>query len=280
MSYHPVQQTGNQTATGSHNAATTQLEISVSCTDLRDKDAFSKSDPLCVMFHQSEGGQWAEVGRTEMLVNTLNPSWKSKFIVDYRFQERQLVKFEVYDWDTNSHSLKKHDFLAKIECSLGNIVSTKGKQFVSMASGPSKHAKFIICAEEVSGCNDIVKMQLIANKLDDKDKFGKSDPYYVVSKIMAGGQWSVVAKSEYIKNTLNPTWKLMTMPVRELCNGDYDRQLKFDVTRLLSNILFNFSLKISISQVYDWDDRGQHDLIGIAHDSYLPTLLYETFPHS
>ena len=231
MSYHPVQQTGNQPATGSQNAATTQLEISVSCTDLRDKDAFSKSDPLCVMFHQSEGGQWAEVGRTEMLVNTLNPSWKSKFIVDYRFQERQLVKFEVYDWDTNSHSLKKHDFLAKIECSLGNIVSTKGKQFVSMASGPSKHAKFIICAEEVSGCNDIVKMQLIANKLDDKDKFGKSDPYYVVSKIMAGGQWSVVAKSEYIKNTLNPTWKLMTMPVRELCNGDYDRQLKFDVTQ-------------------------------------------------
>ena len=54
MSYYPVQQTGNQPATGSHNAATTQLEISVSCTDLRDKDAFSKSDPLCVMFHQSE----------------------------------------------------------------------------------------------------------------------------------------------------------------------------------------------------------------------------------
>ena len=99
-----------------------------------------------------------------------------------------------------------------------------------MADGPSKKAKFFICAEEVSGTNDIVKLQLLANGLDDKDKFGKSDPYFVISKIIGGGQWSVVAKSEYIKNTLNPTWKLMTVPVREICNGDYDRELKFDVS--------------------------------------------------
>ena len=263
MSY-PVHQIGNQPTAAAHNAATTQVEISVSCTNLRDKDAFSKSDPLCVMFHQSEGGQWAEVGRTEMLANNLNPSWKSKFIVDYRFQERQLVKFEVFDWDTKSHSLKKQDFLARMECSLGNIVSSKGKQFISMASGPSKNAKFIICAEEVSGCSDVVKMQLIANGLDDKDKFGKSDPYYVVSKITGGGQWSVVAKSEHIKNTLNPTWKLMTMPVRELCNGDYDRQLKFDVSCLSVNI-FPVLLSSEFSfafQIFDWDERGKHDLIG------------------
>ena len=240
MAY-PVHQTSGNQQAAAHNVATTQLEISVSCTDLRDKDAFSKSDPLCVMFHQSSGGQWAEVGRTEMLPNTLNPSWKSKFIVDYRFQERQLVKFEVFDWDKKSHSLKKQDFLARMECSLGNVVSSKGKQFVSMASGPSKNAKFIICVEEVSGCNDIVKLQFVANKLDDKDKFGKSDPYYVVSKITGGGQWSVVAKSEHIKNTLNPTWKLMTMPVRELCNGDYDRQLKFDVNDTDTDTILPFT---------------------------------------
>jgi hypothetical protein len=44
-----MQQPGSQQPL---NMATTNLEISVSCRDLKDKDAFSKSDPLCVMFYQ------------------------------------------------------------------------------------------------------------------------------------------------------------------------------------------------------------------------------------
>lgn len=45
-----------------------------------------------------------------------------------------------------------------------------------------------------------------------------------------------------IKNTLNPTWKPFTIPVRTLCNNDYDRELKFDV--------------------YDWNSSGTSDFIG------------------
>ena len=33
----------------------------------------------------------------------------------------------------------------------------------------------------------------------------------------------VVHRTEVIKKTLNPTWKPITISVRALCNGDYDR---------------------------------------------------------
>jgi Ca2+-dependent lipid-binding protein len=196
-----------------------------------------------MIFEKVMGGAWEEVGRTEMLVNTLNPSWKSKFLVDFRFHERQVVRFDVYDWDKKSHKIKKQDYLARLECSLGTIVSGKSRQYISAPSdGPSKRAKFIISAEEVTANNDILNLQLAASGLDDKDKFGKSDPYYVISKSTGGPVWAVVAKSEFIKNTLNPTWKPMSIPIRELCNGEYDRKLKVDV--------------------YDWDSNGDHDWIG------------------
>ena len=89
---------------------TSTVEISVRCTDLADKDLMSKSDPICVMFMQKQG-KWFEIGRTEMIADTLNPSWEKKFVVDYSFEERQVVKFEIYDWDVDSKLLSDHDFL-------------------------------------------------------------------------------------------------------------------------------------------------------------------------
>jgi len=239
MEHFPTQQSGP----GSFDMPTTSLEISVACKKLCDMDTLSKSDPLCIMYQKVGNEQWVEVGRTEMLTNTLNPSWKTKFNVDYHFEQRQMVKFEVYDWDSKSNRLSDHDFLARLECSLGNIVSSPGKQFISIIKdGPSKKGQFVIIAEEVSGCNDLCKMQFSAKGLDKKDTFGKSDPFFIISRQTGNAQWTVVFQSEVIKNTLNPNWKATSMAVRELCNGDYGRQLKVDV--------------------YDWDDNSDNDLIG------------------
>jgi hypothetical protein len=105
-------------------------------------------------------------------------------------------------------------------------------------------------------------MQLYAENLDKKDFFGKSDPYFVVSKMSPAGTYSVVYRSEVIKNTLNPTWKPFQLPVVELCNGDYDRKLKIDV--------------------YDWDSNGSHDFIGslltTLHDLSIAVVEKKTFP--
>ena len=67
-----------------------QVQLSVSCSGLRDRDVGSKSDPMCVMFTSSSGGhnqkkpKWDELGRTEVVKDTLNPAWQHRFVLPYR----------------------------------------------------------------------------------------------------------------------------------------------------------------------------------------------------
>lgn len=44
--------------------------------------------------------------------------------MQYKFEEQQPLKFEIYDIDTNSTSLKDHDFLGFAMCNLGQIISS------------------------------------------------------------------------------------------------------------------------------------------------------------
>ena len=94
----------NPNSFASNILPTSTVELSVKCSDLANKDLMSYSDPVCIMFIQKQG-QWFELGRTEKIKDTLNPAWEKRFVVDYSFEERQIVKFEVYDWDMDSTNL-------------------------------------------------------------------------------------------------------------------------------------------------------------------------------
>lgn len=59
--------------------------------NLLDRDTFSKSDPVCILYQKDlRTNQYIEIGRTEQIKNSLNPSWNTKFTMDYRFEERQV----------------------------------------------------------------------------------------------------------------------------------------------------------------------------------------------
>uniref|UniRef100_A0A7N5ZS26 C2 domain-containing protein n=1 Tax=Anabas testudineus TaxID=64144 RepID=A0A7N5ZS26_ANATE len=159
-----------------------------------------------------------------------------KFVLDFFFEEKQNLRFD--------------DFLGQTFCTLGEIIGSRGGRLEKTLSGiPGKKCGIIILtAEELSNCRDIATMQLCANKLDKKDFFGKSDPFLVFYRSNEDGTFTICHKTEVIKNTLNPVWQPFTIPVRALCNGDYDRTVKVDV--------------------YDWDRDGSHDFIGEFTTSY------------
>lgn len=51
---------------------------------------------MCVLFIKEFSSQnFTEVGRTEVIKNNLNPEFSHKFVVDYRFEESQKLKFEL-----------------------------------------------------------------------------------------------------------------------------------------------------------------------------------------
>ncbi|XP_029901904.1 copine-8 isoform X1 [Myripristis murdjan] len=230
----------------------TKVEITVSCRNLLDRDTFSKSDPICVLYTQGIGNkEWREFGRTEVIDNTLNPDFVRKFILDYFFEERQNLRFDLYDVDSKSANLSKHDFLGQASCTLGEVVGSLGSRMEKPLGGiPGKKCGTIIVkAEELSNCRESVMMQFCGNKLDKKDFFGKSDPFLVFYRSNEDGTFTICHKTEVVKNTLNPVWQAFKIPVRALCNGDYDRTIKIEV--------------------YDWDRDGRsHDFIGEFSTSY------------
>ncbi|XP_029968796.1 copine-8 isoform X1 [Salarias fasciatus] len=229
----------------------TKVEITVSCRNLLDRDTFSKSDPICVLYTQGMGNkEWREFGRTEVIDNTLNPDFVRKFILDYFFEERQNIRFDLYDVDSKSANLSKHDFLGQAYCTLGEVVGSLGSRMEKPLGGiPGKKCGTIIVkAEELNNCRESVMMQFCGNKLDKKDFFGKSDPFLVFYRSNEDGTFTISHKTEVKKNTLNPVWQAFKIPVRALCNGDYDRTIKVEV--------------------YDWDRDGGHDFIGEFSTSY------------
>lgn len=224
------------------SSPSTQVELSVSCSALPDRDFTSKSDPTCVLLVPKTGsGDWVELGRTEKITDSLSPHWQTKFNLTYRFEERQLLKFAVYDIDTDrERSLKDHDSLGSVECSLGEVMAQQSTGFNRELS---KGGKISINAEEVAACRETVIFTLEAKKLDNKDMFGKSDPFVEISRANEGGGFSIVHRTEVVDNNLNPTWHPITKEVRALCNGDYERIIRMEV--------------------FDEDSGGSHDSIGV-----------------
>ncbi|XP_033745300.1 copine-8-like isoform X2 [Pecten maximus] len=229
---------------GTAVAPSSQVEISVACKNLRDKDAFSKSDPIVVVFTKDvRTNSYYELGRSEMVKNCLNPQFVKKFTMNYFFEESQKLKFEVYDVDSPSQRLDAHDFLGRLECTLGEIVSALGGKLEKPMTGLKGTPGLItIRAEEISTCKESVTMHFCATHLDKKDFLGKSDPFLIFYRANEDKSYTTVHKTEVIKNTLNPTWRPFMITARALCNGDYDRAIKVEC--------------------YDWDGDGGHDLIG------------------
>uniref|UniRef100_A0A452IWI3 Copine 5 n=1 Tax=Gopherus agassizii TaxID=38772 RepID=A0A452IWI3_9SAUR len=231
----------------------TKVELTVSCRHLLDKDTFSKSDPMCVLYTQGiETKQWREFGRTEVIDNTLNPDFVRKFILDYFFEEKQSLRFDLYDVDSKSPDLSKHDFLGQAFCTLGEIVgsagsrlekpltmgafmlhSRTGKPMPSVSNGgiPGKKCGIIILsAEELGNCRDVATMQFCANKLDKKDFFGKSDPFMVFYRSNEDGTTIKVEVYDWDRDGSHDFIGEFTTSYRELARG----QSQFNVYEVVN----------------------------------------------
>lgn len=70
-------------------------------------DAFSLTDPVVVAYYEKEyiiiqtnySDKWVYIDRTEIIPESLNPKFVKTFIVNYIFERKQKLRFEIYDID-------------------------------------------------------------------------------------------------------------------------------------------------------------------------------------
>lgn len=107
------------------------VELRFRCKGLKKSDFLSQSDPFIVLYMQeAQKRGWREVGRTETIQNSPDPTFAKSVQVDFFFEEVQRLRVEVFDRDSSSERLADHDFLGCVEITMGQLMSSKGQSAV------------------------------------------------------------------------------------------------------------------------------------------------------
>lgn len=240
-----------------NNALSSSVELFISCSGLRNLDTGSKSDPFCILEEWNQNnGRWLEVGRSEIVTNSLNPAWVKRFKIQYHFEEIQKLRARVFDADEHA----QHDFAGETkDFVLADLMTSRKQQITLNLTGQTKRGPAtgmcMLRAEEMRNQSGVVKMRCRGIKLANKDGlFGKSDPFIRVSRIPTSAQSLQshhlhgrndnlpIFKTEVVMNNLNPVWRDFSLSLNALCNGNLERPILFEV--------------------FDYDRDGSHDLIG------------------
>uniref|UniRef100_A0ACD5U3B9 Uncharacterized protein n=1 Tax=Avena sativa TaxID=4498 RepID=A0ACD5U3B9_AVESA len=232
----------------------TPLELSFSASKLRNMDALSKSDPMLVIYAKKDG-RLEEIGRTEVILNSLEPLWITKVMINYQFEMVQPLVFKIYDIDTKYHNtpvkmlnLAQQDFLGEASCNLSEIVTKFNHSLTLNLRSGSIHALLstvTVHAEETSSSRMAVEMAFHCVNLDNKDTFSLSDPFLRVSRLSESAAAIPICKTEVVMNNLNPVWRPVTLTSQQYSSKD--------------NPL--------LIECFDFDDSGNHQLIGVLQTS-------------
>ncbi|XP_058078099.1 protein BONZAI 3-like isoform X2 [Magnolia sinica] len=227
--------------------------LSLSASKLRDLDILSKSDPMAVMYAKKRDGTLEELGRTEVIMNTLDPVWISKLTIAYHFEIVQPLVFQVYDVDTIYHNipvkmlkLSEQEFLGEASCVLSEIVTKHSKSLTlplqgrDGQKGMKNMGTITVHAEETVASRTYVEMILRCSNLENKDLFSKSDPFLIISRVVESGGSVPICKTEVANNNLNPTWKPLLLTMQQF--GSKDNPL--------------------VIECFDFNSNGRHGRIG------------------
>ena len=169
MAFAPPQQQQPQNY-GAGAVLSEQLEIFISCRNLPKMDLNSPSDPFVVISQKSEAtNRFVELFKTEVVMDNNDPEFTKQIKIDYRFEEVQLIRFDVYDADSkNLHKLSEHDYIGFCDFVLGDLVTSNGcKLAMKLKDKKGKQLKVrkaaalcIVRSEEVKMDNDEFGMTL------------------------------------------------------------------------------------------------------------------------
>lgn len=199
-----------------------QVFLKVSARNLKiAKNVNKKFSTRCsLLINNDLNENYVEIDKTEFSDDCLNPEWDKKFMIAFKFSEIKKLRFDVYQ------SLEK---VGESKISLTELITAKdGFTMKSIKSDNSSVGKLLITCEELLTTKEAVLMQFSGKNLDQKDIFGLSDPYLVISNIDGNGNMIEVYKSEVIKQNVSPVWQPIKIRTKTLCQTDKNMKLQLD----------------------------------------------------
>ncbi|KAL3819648.1 hypothetical protein ACJIZ3_005553 [Penstemon smallii] len=221
---------------------------------------------MAVVFTKGKDGKLEELGRTEVVMNDLNPTWIQKINITYHFEIVQPLIFHVYDVDTKYHNvsvktlkLTDQDFLGEASCVVSEIVTKQNRTLTlnihNNGRGCGNLGTLTIRAEECVASKNVVEMTFRCSDLENKDLFSESDPFLKISRNVETGGFIPICKTEVVNNNLNPSWKPVCLTMQQFASKE--------------NPL--------LIECFDFNSSGNHQLIGKIQKSVAELeTLYQT----
>lgn len=71
---------------------------------------------------------WRKMGRTEVIMDNLNPQWVTSFEVQYQFEKRELYRIEIYHAEEFDRldDVRQQKKVGSLEFSLHEVVTCRG----------------------------------------------------------------------------------------------------------------------------------------------------------
>ncbi|XP_047327536.1 protein BONZAI 1-like [Impatiens glandulifera] len=165
----------------------TTTELIFRCSDLENKDLFSRSDPFLVISKIVEAGITVPICKTEVLKNDLFPTWKPVFLnIQQVGSKESPLLIECFNFNSNG----KHDSLGKVQKSLADLEKLhsvgQGEHLLSAAAaGHSQQSK-------------VLKGQLFV------DKFFESAQHTFLDYLAGGCQLNFMVSIDFTASNGNP----------------------------------------------------------------------------
>jgi hypothetical protein len=104
------------------------ISISISCRELRNMDKLSLTDALVHVYEWNVSlGQWKLVGKTETVMDNLNPDFTTRIKMPYVFESTQRLKFELWDQDSPT----EFEYMGCVETTIGVIMGSKTQTLIT-----------------------------------------------------------------------------------------------------------------------------------------------------
>lgn len=114
-----------------------QLELHLSCANLKNMDTFSLTDSVAVIYLKDKkyvryermgdrDGDFKKVGQTELVTDSLNPVYVNSILIDYQFEETQEVQIAVYDLDDFDSPNVEQELIGSANLFLHDVVRAQG----------------------------------------------------------------------------------------------------------------------------------------------------------
>ena len=266
-----------------------KLQI-LSARGLKKADFIGKSDPFCML---SQGGD--AIGQTEVVDESMDPVFRrATFDIPFRFisgKRKCPVVIDLYDKDVLSpdpdspYPPKDADFMGQVTISPQELIDLCGEAHHFELKPPEGERGGSLVGGEICCSACVVKapppvpryeLQILrAQGLSKADRFGKSDPFVVIT-----WEGKEIGRTLEVERTYNPDWfddEFFTVPlhVPRQNQDKYHPDLKIEVydmdrgkggRRETGEFLGGFTLKGAAElQPNDEDEEVTHSLLKKEH---------------